>query len=394
MSQVAVSQVAVAFTTTNSDYLGAWGRYVRDFGGDDVVKVDVIAERSTAFDFGWQVLVVEAISSMLTRSFVEDVHGRGRGVLAVWDSPGGRQRALDLGVDELIEVVADGSEFVAKVVAMGPEFPSATTGRVRARARRPVAGASAPKRRGGQMVAVGGPPGALPEPVVVGLAKATSERGESTAILDTNDVCPAMAQLLGLRPVPNLASAIARARAGTDPADDLQVAGRFHVLAGLADASQWSEVSARSVLPMVVGLAARFDRSFVTVGPLVESAGHHGDRFATTRAVLAEADVIVGVGTADPLGLARLTTWVAGTRAVAPRTPLFLAVTGEPGDRFRQEEISEELDVLGSPADSFRLPDIDRHVRRGQWNGEVPGGRFMREVAKVAGIVAPKVPKR
>lgn len=380
-------EIAIAFVSTSRPWGGRWHRHLRDHG--PVTVVDVIAEPQTAYDHAWRLLVVDATSVMVDPGFVQVVHERGRGLLAVWDptEPATKERAINAGADDLIECDAAATELVAKIAALAPHFPAQAPRTERAR-RRPLLAPAA--RRTGQLIVVGGPPGAEPEHVALALGRAFGARGEATLVIDVNDVCPSLAQMVDCPPTPNLASAIAAMRASADMDEHLQAVDRYWLLAGLADPGQWGEFSTAAVRSLVLAYAARFPRTVAAVGPLAENLARTGDRFATTRALIAEADAVVSVGVANPVGMTRLTSWVADVRSLT-LAPLYLAASDAPRDRFRKAEVLERLGAMGSPAQVVLLPNDDARIGRAQWNGRpVRRGPLVRSVSDLADIVGPR----
>lgn len=378
--------ITLAFISSEASWFSRWTSFMRDHGGPDDLA-DVIAERHTAFDRSWSVLVGGVGSALLDLSLVSDVHDRQRAVIAVYDpdEQGSKQRALALGADDVIEANASPAELMEKARRVAPAAHPDN----QPRRRRPVA--AVPTRRAGQLLVVGGPVGAEPEPVALGMARTLGRRGEPTLLIDGNEVCPSIAQLLNLSPVPNLASAVAAYRASTDMDEHLQNGDGYYVIGGLAEPGQWADNSARSVLAVVMAFAARFERTVVTMGPLAEASG---TRFGTTRALANEADTLVVVGDATPVGMTRLAAYVADLRSVAPSTPLYLAAGNTPHDRFRQREVLAMLSDLGDPLECVALPRDDR-LDRANWQGTaLRRGPLVRSIADLTNTVAPKQRKK
>lgn len=377
--------LALAFISSEAAWFPRWTSYMRDHGQPEDVA-GVIAERRTAFDRPWSVLVAGVGSALLDAALVSDVHHRFRAVIAVYDpdEPGSKQRALELGVDDVIESTATAPELIEKARRVVPE-PSPDN---QPRRRRPVVAATS--RRTGHLIAVGGPVGAQPEPVAIGLARTYGRRGEATLLIDTQEVCPSLAQLLDLPPVPNLASTVVAYRSSTDMDEHLQDGDGYYVIAGLAEPAQWADITARSVTAVLTSFAARFTRTVATLGPVAESA----PRFATTRSVAAEADTLVVVADASPVGMTRLAAYVADLRSVAPHTPLYLAAGRSPGDRFRQKDLLAMMAEFGGPVDCVVLPADDR-LARAAWQGTtLRRGPLVRSITDLADTVAPKPSRR
>jgi hypothetical protein len=377
--------LALAFISSEAPWFSRWTSFMRDHGQPEDVA-DVIAERRTAFDRPWSVLVAGVGSALLDTALVADIHDRQRAVIAVYDpdEQGSKQRARDLGVDDVIEATAATAELMEKARRVAPVIHPDN----QPRRRRPVV--SSPTRRTGQLIAVGGPIGALCEPVALGIARTLGRRGDSTLLVDTNEVCPSVAQLLGISPVPNLASAVAAYRASTDMDEHLQDGDGYYVIGGLAEPGQWADVTSRSVVAVVSSFAARFQRTITTLAPLAEA----GSRFGTTRSLASEADTLVVVADASPVGMTRLAAYVADLRSVAPGTPLYLAASNAPKDRFRQREVLAMMADLGAPEDCVVLPTDDR-LDRANWQGTtLRRGPLVRSISHLADVVAPKPRKK
>lgn len=387
-----MSDINVATVSSSQPWQGRLIEFFRDHGVN-VHLVHVISEARTAYDHAWQVVIIDATSSLMNPTFVADVHSRGRGVLAVWNpqEPGTKERALDADADELIECEAVYLEFVARIGEMAPRFLA--EGADNMPRRRPAVTAQ-PLHRTGQLIAVGGPAGAPTTPTVLGMARTLAERKVPVLVADVDELGGTLAQLLDLPPVPNLASAVATARKpGGRVDDDLQVGDGYYVLGGLLEPNQWAELGTKAVLSLLVGYAARFTHTIAVVGPVIENVA--GGRFGVGRAVLAEADTIVAICEATPVGLIRLTQWVSELRLVARSTPLHLVAADAPSDRHRQNEVLDRLDAIGDPAFVSLLPRDDARLSRSEWQGTtLRRGPLHRAVSRLTDVVSPKGPRR
>ncbi|MFN2504786.1 MAG: MinD/ParA family protein [Acidimicrobiales bacterium] len=392
-------ELTLAFVTTPRSWGRSWGRYLADHGPGQVV--DLIAERKALFDRRYQLLVVDADSPLATSALVDELHRRGMGLVAVWDpaEPATKQQALDLGGDTLIEADAEPAEFLRVVLDVAGEWlePAGAVAVATARPAPAIPGFEglSPRVPGrGQRTVVAGPVGAEPELVILELARALAKADSRVVVVDANDICPSLAQLVDQPMLPNLPMAVdaLRQRGGRLEDQLLAVgAGRFWLVGGLADPAQWIELRPRAVLDLVEELANRRHHVLTQVGPMVENlADYGGDRFGVARAVVGDSDSIVAVGMASPVGMARLAMWLADVRLLAPETPLHLVLTRAPKDRFRRLELLERAQGLEvGEASVHLLPDDDR-LERAVWNGElVKAGPFRRAVAELAAAVAP-----
>ena len=184
---------------------------------------------------------------------------------------------------------------------------------------------------GGTLVAVWGPTGAPGRTTVaIGLAAELAARGISTLLADADVYGGSVAQALGMLDETSGLAAAARSAAGgtLDVAvlarQSRQVDEQLLVLTGLSRADRWPELRpsaiesiwsvARSLAPCTVvdlGFCLETDEeiSFDTMAPR---------RNGATLVTLEQADEVVVVGTADPVGMARLIRAIHDLRAVVP----------------------------------------------------------------------------
>lgn len=177
--------------------------------------------------------------------------------------------------------------------------------------------------------------------IAVQLAVELARRGRRTALIDADTVAPSLALLLGMDDDgPGLAAACRRAEAGAlDPAELTRLSARLaaggtevDVLAGLNRPSRWPELSdarMRATLSVcrrwaeetVVDVSAAVDTDeeamYDVVGPR---------RHAATVATLSEADRVVAVALADPLGISRFLRDHAELRRLVGQTPVTVVV--------------------------------------------------------------------
>jgi MinD-like ATPase involved in chromosome partitioning or flagellar assembly len=200
----------------------------------------------------------------------------------------------------------------------------------------PVDGEAADRARAGEeahgrVVAVWGPAGAPGRTsVAVAIADEASRSGIGVLLVDADTWAPSVSVVLGLvDDGAGLASACRRALGGGLDVDGLAALARelrpgFSVLHGLPRAGRWNEVRgvaladviavARSFVDLVVvdcGFSLEADEELVfdTEAPR---------RNAATFASLESADLVVAVGSADPVGLVRI---VSGLSDLADAVP-------------------------------------------------------------------------
>lgn len=190
----------------------------------------------------------------------------------------------------------------------------------------------------GRVIAVWGPPGAPGRSTVAVLLAAELVRGgRRVALVDADSHAPSLALALGLADEgPGFAAACrAAASSSLHPAElariSQQVATRegiIDVLCGINRPGRWPELAHERVGEalrvsrdwadyVVVDVAAPLDRDEEVVSDL---AGPR--RNAATLAVLEAADLVVAVGSADPLGASRMLRGLDEIRSVSGVTPV------------------------------------------------------------------------
>jgi MinD-like ATPase involved in chromosome partitioning or flagellar assembly len=267
-------------------------------------------------------------------------------VPAAGDPEAGERRLRQLGVARVVGAGVGRPELttVLRAAAAGIQPPGdpgrpAGVGPARIPAPQtpaPEESAHAPWPEEGQVVAVWGPAGAPGRTsLAVNVAAELATGTGATLLVDADTYAASIAQLLGmLEEAPGIAAAARLADAGTLDVPALagcarDLGGGLLVLTGLPRADRWPEVRgpaagvvlsrARALARWTVvdcGFCLEDDEelSYDTVAPR---------RNAVTLAVLEEADVVLVVGAAEPVGIARLLRGLAELRAAVPgATPL------------------------------------------------------------------------
>jgi MinD-like ATPase involved in chromosome partitioning or flagellar assembly len=377
-------EVALAFTA--DPWVEELHRHLSDHGGARVRSV--VVEPGILREESYDVLVVGHRWAPLTRALVGDVHARGHAVLGVYDreEPASRKHLAALGVDAIVESDAGVDGFVRAIITTAG---ITTAGN---RAQHPTQSAPLPDRRGGRLVVVGGPPGVGRTEVAIGLAVACT-RNHSVALVDADDVAPAVAQRLHLPIEPNLRTAIDAVEHGRSELHACVIPDprwSMSIVAGVPNPGAWAQVRPGEVVRVIDRLA---DAADVVVadgaGPLEEigAPGSRG-RFATGRALVTEADVLVAVCDASPHGITRLLAWVVYARGLAVETPMVVVVNRAPAARFRRGELYEEITASLGVREVVFAP-YDTRVRDAAWKGAPVGSSaFTRSVGRVADLAA------
>ncbi|HZX07796.1 AAA family ATPase [Kribbella sp.] len=310
------------------------------------------------------VLVADAMAR-LSSDAVAALHSRGIVVLALVDpletgAPfGAEDRLARMGIERILPAdvsPADLGRAVADAVESGPPV-----------ARSHFAGGFVPltpedaanprppafPQGTGRVIAVWGPTGAPGRTTVaVNLATELSLRGVPTLLADADVYGGTVAQMLGMLDETSGLAAAARS-ASNGSLDTVMLARHTRelnphllVLSGLSRADRWTELrpaavesiwaTARTLAPLTVvdaGFCIETDEeiSFDSLAPR---------RNGATVSTLEEADEVIVVGTADPVGLTRLIRAVHEVRAVVPSVGVRVVVNrlrsgalgGSPGD--------------------------------------------------------------
>jgi MinD-like ATPase involved in chromosome partitioning or flagellar assembly len=371
-------EVAIAFTA--DPWVELLHRHLTDHGGARVRSL--VVEAQGALDESYDVLLAGHRWSALTRALVADVQAAGRAVIGVFDAdePAARRHLHGLGVDALVESDAGPDAFVRAIVAVA--------GR---RSERAQVTSPAAEPRHGPLIVVGGPNGAGRTEIAIELTVALARR-PGAVLLDADDMSPSVAQRLDLPIEPNLRSAIdAVEHARGDLARCVvghPVSG-LRAVSGLPNASAWSHIRPSEVVRVAERLTRESGVVIADVGGSIEDvqtvAGR--GRYATTRAMLGEADVVLCVCDASPTGVGRLLSWIVDARSIAGSAPFLAVLNRAPSARFRRGELFEELTTT-VPLSEVAFVPTDARVVEAAWNGTtVARGPFTRAVSALAGKV-------
>jgi MinD-like ATPase involved in chromosome partitioning or flagellar assembly len=375
-----VNEPTIALVFTPDPWVEELHRHCTDHGGARVRQV--LIDAALALEEQYDVLFASHRWPALTRGLLEDVHARGRRVLGVFDrdQPVGHDLLVELGADATVASDAGPAGIVAALRSVHEHDHEAP-----APDARPPAGQPAARPGTAVRTVVSGPAGAGTTEIAIALAASVA----GAVLVDANDVSPAVAPRLGLAIEPNFRTAVDTVEyAGGALEDHLQPIGPAsgaRVLAGLPSVATWPQVRPTEALRLVERLAASC--SWV----VVDAAGALEDlpvpmarpRHAVTRALLAEADEIVAVGAAGPVGVARLLAWIGDVRALAPRAVVHAVLNRAPKDEFRRGELVDEVGDRFGVASVSVVPH-DRRVMAAAWDGAVVArSPFTRAVARL-----------
>jgi MinD-like ATPase involved in chromosome partitioning or flagellar assembly len=370
-----VSEPEVALAFTPDPWVEDVHRHLTDHGGARVRSV--LVDPSIALEESYDVLVAGHRWPALTHALVADIHARGRVVLGVSDreEPASRSHLTAIGVDAVVESDS-GVDGVTRAIV-------AVAGRLRA----PVAPPPPIPVRIGALVTVGGAPGSGRTEIAIQLARGL-RRHHDVALIDADDVAPAVAQRLGLALEPNVCTAVDAVEHGQG-----SLAAALHteshcglpLVAGLPNPRAWMQIQPGEIVRVIDRLAERAEAVVADgAGALddIQRPGARG-RCAVARALVVEADVVVTVCDASPHGVSRLLSWVADARVLAREVPLIVVANRAPASRFRRAELYEEIATTVEPYEVVFVPH-DASVNAAAWGGTPVGrGPFTRAVDRL-----------
>jgi MinD-like ATPase involved in chromosome partitioning or flagellar assembly len=262
----------------------------------------------------------------------------------------------------------------------------------------PAAGAAATEvaspvdGESGRLIAVWGPTGAPGRTTIaIALATEAARLGCSSLLADADCYGGVVAQALGLLDEsPGLAAAVRQANAGNLDLQALAklarvVAPNLRVLTGIARAERWPELRpagltavyavARQLAQLTVvdcgfGLEQDEELSYDTTAPR---------RNGSTLATLADADHVVAVGSADPIGLQRLVRGLAELSDAVPGCRPQVVVNNVRKGPINGDAVDEIRQALARHAgiDQVVFVPYDRH----SLDKAVAGGHTLAEVA-------------
>lgn len=271
---------------------------------------------------GVDAVIVAATRAVLTPALVAECDRAGVRIIPLGDSD---SRLLGrYGLASALPADANGWEVAA---ALSADVPGSVE-----------RGASAPHR----ITVVWGPSGAPGRSTIaIQLAVELARAGRRTALVDADTVAPSLALLLGLSDdAPGIAAACRRAELGAlDSAELTRLAsvldtsaGEIEVLGGINRPGRWPELGARRLQTTLRACRGWAEETVVDVSSAFDAddeatydlAGPR--RHAATVAALQEADAIIAVAAADPLGISRFVREHAELRRLTTPTPTTVVV--------------------------------------------------------------------
>jgi MinD-like ATPase involved in chromosome partitioning or flagellar assembly len=249
-----------------------------------------------------EAVIVWATARYLSYALLAECDAHGVRVLAVVADDQQRRYATGIGLYDLVDAAADWTQF--EVAARSELSPAA-----------------APPESRGTVVAVWGPAGSPGRTTLaVGIAAEIAAAGFTVALCDVDTHSASVAPVLGLMDeAPGFAAACRLAGADSLTRSELERIGQRHdtsdggfwVLTGIGQPSRWPELSGERVVATIAECRRWVDYVVLdTASSLENDEEISSDMFAPRRnaatlAAIREADHIVAVASADPVGLSR-----------------------------------------------------------------------------------------
>ena len=267
------------------------------------IAVDATAVAASVVATSPDIAVVAARPLYLTEAVLAQCDARGVRLIAAIASDFERRYASTLGLYETVDSLTDWSAFERAITGPGHAAPLS------------------PRTEAGTVIAVWGPAGAPGRTTLaIGIAAELALAGYSVALGDVDTHGAAIAPALGiLDEAPGFAAACRLAGASALNRSELERIGQQYslgaasmwVLTGIGRPSRWPELSGERVRGAIEECRRWVDYTVLDTGFSFEAEEEiSSDLFAPKRngatiAALKEADRVIAVGSADPVGLAR-----------------------------------------------------------------------------------------
>lgn len=318
----------------------------------------------------------------------------------------GAARVLDEdAVGALVEHVQDAARQEVRPLD-GPDGPAAAAGEpVDPRAAVDVRSSREP----GRLVAVWGATGAPGRTTLaIGVAAEAASRGSRVMLLDADPYGGAVGQHLAvLEEVSGLLAATRAANAGQLDAVRLaglarEVVPRLRLLTGLPRPDRWTELRPPAVSEVLARARELDDVVVVDTGfglpggADLDPYSAVPDRDEVTLAVVEEADCVVLVASADPVGLTRLARSLRDLLEVRPQGDLVVAVNRMRSSLgWSEHQIGDLVGQVAPQARVCFVPDdrgaADRALVSGRTLVECGDSTLRRAVARLTDAVVPAV---
>lgn len=341
-------------------------RFLLDHGGGRIVDRVMAADQASSG--GFDVLLIDDVCSFLTPRLVAVLKQTGTEVIGVYmpeDGPDAKRRLLECGISDVIETDATPEEFLSKIdgalahqVPVQPEEDSASADSFR--------------------IAVTGPcEGVGMTEIAIGLAQSLAGEVE-TVLIDMDQDWPSIAQRLDLSVHPNIRTAIDHALHRIDRLGEaVHEVNGLSVVGGRADGGQGVRITRPDAMMLMDGLSESRDVVVADLGPLGNAE----------PGLVREFDTVIIVGTATPVGVARLIKTVENVLSAAPSLSVLAVVNKTGKGSFRRSEILGEIARTIPDLPVVTVP-FDHRLESAVWDGTIHSrGRYGKALQSMSGVV-------
>jgi cellulose biosynthesis protein BcsQ len=315
----------------------------------------------------YDVLLIDDVCSFLTPRLVRGVRDMGREIVGVYDpvdAPDAKRLLLECGITDVIEAGAAPHEFLAAAEATMLH-------------RRDPGSAVTPTPNSFRVGVLGPIGGVGCTEVAIGIASSLS-RKRPTLLIDLDQQTPSLAQRLDLPLHPNLLTAVDAAHHSAGSVTEAILSHEsVDVVGGLANApgQELRPVEIEGLLDEIGSVGYE-----VLVADLGSPRLERLDNLSF--------HVLIVVGLANPVGLARLVRTVNELRSTSDVSDTVVLVNRVgPGSRRRLEIRAEMVRLL--PSMPVVLVPEDGRLERSSWDGtRLSKGPFARSVERLAGLIS------
>ncbi len=294
-------------------------------GHEIVARCDVADELAARLERDRpDAILASASHRQLNARLIAESDAMGVRILALAADHLERRNASALGLHECIDASAPWAHIEAAIARDEATAPDTPTSQAAVAAESETERGRSPQREqsgGGEVIAVWGPAGAPGRTTLaISIAAELAAAGRAVTLADVDTHGAAVAPSLGLLDeTPGFAAACRLAGAAALNRRELERIGQryesarggFWVLTGIGRPSRWPELSAERVAASIRACRAWADYTVLDTGFSLENDEEIASdvlapkRNAATIAALQEADHVIAVGSADPVGLSR-----------------------------------------------------------------------------------------
>lgn len=397
-----MADITIGIVASAREWRSVLQAHVRDHVAG--VRVQILREPRMALELNLDVVVIDDVSSFLTRDKVVRLREKGTRVVGIYDPEGNEGLGIsfleNLGVDLSLPSNISPEEMINAVSQLQPrenyghtfdhvvaDFTTGATVRV--------------GETQSSLVAVSGPSGTGSTEIAIALADVLVARREATLLLDCDEVGPSVARRLGFHLHPNVLSAIDAVSNVTRPltemvgrpSDRAASAVNFDVIPGIANAEDWAQLRSMDLEDLFAAARKSWRYIVCNTGPFAEDLSGYGiERFGATRSTLEAADVIIGVMSPTPTGYMRFLDWMASIRTLGADRAVFIVVNRAPKSSYIRGEIENQLsrDIDARFIAGLFFVSEDERVAKAEWEGQrVSKGPFLSGVAEIASYALP-----